>query len=294
MKKYILLLFLLLLPSHVDAASIHAIAGPSSRVGEAIAVDIFIDTEGQNINALEGTVELSSGLTVEDIRYGGSVVSFWLEEPAKNSGSVLSFSGVIPGGYQGSPERVGRGNVFTLYVRAEKTGTERVSFRDSVAYVNDGEGTALNLSKGPTSVSITDEGDSEASVPADLYPPEVFSPEVVSGEPYGIQGNVLIFATQDKDSGVARYEIGFSYLKYAPAFFVEWIPGISPFQISEEAQNKYIFVRAVDRDGNVRVAHVVPKGVGVATLITWGIPLLLSLLVVFFGYRLLRPKVSLK
>lgn len=265
------------IPYSAQAVSIHAISQPEVRIQEVFPIEIFLDTEGQNINALEGTIELSQNIVVEDVRFAGSIVSFWLDEPKKSQGSVISFSGLIPGGYQGSPEKTGMGNLFTLYVRSSNPGIGTVSFRDSITYLNDGEGTAVNLSKSPIEFSIVSEGLSGASPKNDSFPPDSFTPEIVSGEPFGLLGDVLVFSAIDKDSGIDRFKIGFSYIAYMPDELIGYSTITSPFTLPEGSRNLYIFLKAIDRQGNERKVIIAPHGLQLSRVVTYCLPVILML-----------------
>lgn len=301
MKKISLIIGLLLLvPASLDAASVHVSAPPSVNVGSEFTAEVFLDTEGENINAIEGSLVLPAGISVAEIRYQGSVVSLWLTAPQVRTQGVVDFAGVMPAGYQGSPERTGaRGNLFTVLLRAENEGGVRLAFGDSLnAYRNDGEGTLIPLSKSFTDVVVVSSGAPESvGVGVDVYPPEVFVPEIVSGGLYGMEGDVLVFSTQDKDSGMRGYDVGFSYIGFLPEFLVSWFQAESPYVLADSASGKYLFVRAVDMEGNTRVAVVSPQEPGFASFfMTWGLPaaVLLFVAFLFFAIFLAKRTVSLK
>ncbi len=299
MKKILLILFVtMLLPLPAEAASAYIIAPASVNVDGSFTAEVFLDTEGENINAVEGSITVPDVLSVEDIRYGGSVVSLWLEEPKVSGAGVIRFAGVLPGGYQASPERKGKGNLFSITFLAKQIGTGRIALGEgSRAYRNDGEGSALPLSQSSASVAVVASGAPEAvSQTRDQYPPEPFTPIAVPGEPYGIQGTVLVFAAQDKDSGIDRYEFSSSYARFMPEFLLSWKTAESPLQLSREEMVQYLFVRAHDRAGNSRVGVAKPSEFGiVAALVTWGVPLLILIAVILAFLRLpQRRKVSLK
>lgn len=294
MKKISLLLLLvwITLPFSAEAASIYAVAQPEVQTQEVFPVEIFLDTEGQNINALEGTLELSQNISVEEVRFSGSIVSFWLDEPKKGRGSVISFSGLIPAGYQGSPEKTGKGNLFTLYVRSANPGVGAISFRDSIAYLNDGEGTAVNLSKSPIDFSVVPDGLSGAAPDRDSFPPDSFVPEIVSGEPFGLLGDVLVFSAIDKDSGIDRFEVGFSHLAYLPDSLIQYSVITSPYTLPDDARESYIFIKAIDRQGNERTVTIAPNGFGVSRLVTIFLPIV-CILIVLCIFLVLRSRTKI-
>lgn len=299
MRYFILILFLVLVPHTADAATIRVVAPETVNVGEHFSVEVFLDTEGENINALEGSIILPEGVTLSEIRYRGSVVSLWLSPPAERAKGTIDFEGVLPGGYQASPERLGSGNLFTVALTADREGTARFSFGETLhVYRNDGEGTVLPISKSPVEIRVVASGAPNfKEFGVDTYPPEVFTPAVVSGDLYNIAGDVLVFVTQDKDTGVRGYEVGFSYVGFLPEFFVAWRPAESPLQISGEVSGKYAFVRATDGAGNTRVATLPPVRPGFASFfMTWGLPAAVLLFVgfLFLSVFFAKRKVSLR
>ncbi|MBX9765491.1 hypothetical protein K2X83_02530 [Patescibacteria group bacterium] len=298
MKKTLFFIILFLLPFSAHAASVTLSAPEEANIHSEFAVEVFLDTEGYSVNAVEGGILLPEGVSLKDVRYQGSVVSLWLEKPGERENGVVSFAGVIPAGYQASPDRNGKGNLFTLVFSVPREGEATFSFANPVAYLNDGEGTARPASKGSARVRIVASGAKETyGSSADAYPPETFVPEIVPGEPYGMTGDVLIFATQDKDSGVAGFDVGSSLVGFLPEVLVSWVSAESPYQLSEENLGKYLFVRARDAAGNARVAVLPPREPGLMSiLMTWVLPAGIALALIGFILLLIRGRhrVSLK
>lgn len=299
MRYFILILLLVFIPQSALAATIRIVLPETVNLGGQFRAEVFLDTEGENINAIEGSVLLPDNVSVSEVRYRGSIVSLWLLPPAERTNRVIDFEGVVPGGYQASPESTGSGNLFTLILTAKSEGVGKFAFNSAPkAYLNDGEGTVRMLSKSPTEMTVVASGASEMEgIGADTYPPELFTPAVVSGGLYGMQGDVVVFATQDKDSGIHSYDIGFSYIGFLPEFLVSWVPAESPYQLQGEDAGKYLFVRAIDNEGNARVASLPPIRPGFASYVmTWGIPagLLLFIAFLFFAIFTSKRKVSLR
>jgi hypothetical protein len=289
MKKilaYILILFCL--PHFTDAAVVQLTAPESINISTPFSVEVFLDTEGENINAIEGTILLPEGFSVSEVRYQGSVVSLWLSAPAMRVPGTVDFAGVMPGGYQATPERTGRGNLFTLVLSARQPGTSRLSLgAETSVYAN--EGTRIPASKGNATIQILNSGaPTPEALGRDVYSPEPFTPVVVSGEPYGIDGRVLVFATQDKDSGVMKYEVGSSYFKFLPEALVSWIFAESPYVISKDREGMYLFVRAYDTAGNVRVGVAPSASFSLgAFALTWFVPGIVLLIMLGLILRIL-------
>src|SRR4051812_46865349 len=75
--------------------------------GKNFAVDIVLNTNGELINTVSGTVQFSSdSFDLGDIRDGNSQINFWVEAPHKTADSSggmtnISFAGITPGGLFG-------------------------------------------------------------------------------------------------------------------------------------------------------------------------------------------------
>src|SRR3989338_2252363 len=104
-KLFIVGIFVLLVahPSSVFAAELY-FGAHTREVGsnQFVEVGVFLNTEGQTINAVEGSVTFPSGLIApKEVRNGDSIISFWVEQPHLGGDGTVQFSGVIPGGYTG-------------------------------------------------------------------------------------------------------------------------------------------------------------------------------------------------
>lgn len=268
-------LLFLLVPSLASAATLRFTESPIPvHAGDTIAVDVFLDTGNDILNALEGSVNFSFDLVLRNIRYSGSIVPMWVTQPTETQTGMITFAGVIPGGYQGTGQGSSRGNVYTLVFTAHTVGTAHVSFgADTKVYQDDGNGTLAALSTPSLSFTILPAGATAHTVDlaVDATPPEAFTPLIVPGEPYGIKGSALIFSTQDKDSGVAHFDIAYSYNRNAHEQDLSWTTVESPHAIVGADAGKYIYVRAVDDAGNTRVEVVSPMRMTViGVLHQWG------------------------
>lgn len=255
--RYILLILILFFPAVSFAAELRLDRSTIvTRVGDTFVVDAVIQSGGESINAIEGSISFSSGISLVDIRLQNSIVPLWVSSPEKKEEGLISFAGILPGGYNGS------GALFSLVFSASQKGTAYISFgKNTAVYQNDGQGTAVKLSLPALSFAIgASEGDPNiASLEKDVFPPEPFTPLVSSGEPFGMKGVVLVFTTQDKNSGVARYDISRSYRRNAKDSSLVWRSTQSPYEFVAGDSTRYLYVRAVDRTGNERVAMVPPQ-----------------------------------
>ncbi|MDP1722893.1 MAG: cohesin domain-containing protein [Candidatus Gottesmanbacteria bacterium] len=273
--RYVFFIVLLLIPATSYAAELRLEQQPSSvSVEDTFVTSLFLRTGIDVINAVEGSIRFSSSLSLVDIRLQGSLVPLWISPPTEKEKGVVTFAGVLPGGYQGE------GNVLTLVFKAVNKGTARISFgSDTMAYQNDGNGTSAKLFLSEVSFSI----EASSGIPhtisleEDTLPPEPFTPVVSSGEPFGLEGRVLIFTTQDKNSGIARYDIARSYYHKEKEKNLSWNLTESPYVFVSGDSTHYLYVRAVDRAGNTRIAVVPPQEFSIISfvLMWWAVLLLL-------------------
>jgi len=96
--------------------------------GAELRLGLFLDTEGEEINALEGKIGFPlDNLELKEIRDGGSLISFWLDKPSlpqdcPNNICSLSFSGIIPSGYSGK-----QGLLLSLVFLSKEAGSGEIS-----------------------------------------------------------------------------------------------------------------------------------------------------------------------
>jgi hypothetical protein len=196
----------------------------------AATVVIEVDTGVENINALEGTLVLPESLHVREIQTGNSVILIWVEKP-RQTGNAITFAGITPGGF------TGKYLIFTINGEFDERDLERVRFESVNALKNDGSGESVGVEMflAPVEMKI------------DTEPPEDFTP-VIASDPNIFEGKYfLVFATQDKGSGIDRYEVRegrWGWFREAK----------SPSLLKSQKLNKDIYVKAIDNRGNERIA----------------------------------------
>jgi hypothetical protein len=95
-----------------------------------------------------------------------------------------------------------------LLFEAEKDGNVPLSLLEATALRNDGAGTNEQLSIRNVEI-IVKPGDSKVRRESlsDIEPPEDFAPIISSDQNLFEGKQVLVFAAQDKGSGIDRYEV---------------------------------------------------------------------------------------
>lgn len=218
------------------------------HIDEEFVVDVVTHADDL-INAVEGSVVFPSNLLdVKDIRDGGSVINFWAGRPRVDTRGQINFSGITPGGFSGADQ-----SLFSVVFVAEKAGVAGIELKDIKILKNDGKGTEIVFVSYPASI-IVKSGDSAVRKEkvVDTEPPEDFAP-VVTHHPNLFGGKYfLVFATQDKNSGVDHYKVREGKLGWYQT--VE-----SPYLMKSQKLNKVIYVKAIDKSGNERTVTIEPK-----------------------------------
>ncbi|MEA2701751.1 MAG: hypothetical protein QOE22_460 [Candidatus Parcubacteria bacterium] len=253
------LLMLLALPATSFAARLYLQAPEGTvHVGDTISVTLMLDTEGEDVNAVEGTVLVSDNLAVTGVQEEGSIVPLWVERPSAG-GQASSFSGVIPGGFRGvlSPFWEGGhpGTLYTLLLRATDEGPARATLGPSGrAFLNDGKGTMVAVTTGDAVFTIQAGGEEQVEPVPDTTLPEEFEPEVASSTDIFDGAFFVAFAANDLASGVDHYEVGETRTA-RPGNFAH---AESPYRLTDQGLHSYVHVKAVDRAGNERIVTLPP------------------------------------
>jgi hypothetical protein len=86
--------------------------------------------------------------------------------------------------------------------------------------------------------------------------PEAFTPQIVRDPDMFGGAWALIFATEDKGSGL-------DYMAVKEGWFGTYVQTESPYELQHQNLDKKIYVKAVDKNGNTRTTILYPQnGVG--------------------------------
>lgn len=252
------------------------------RLGDEFTIDLMLDTEKQEINAVEAKILfLLDILELKQISDGNSVINLWAQQPAlatDPSGQVgaVSFSGIIPGGYNGY---LGKRKILSLFFKAKNNGISAVSVTEERALLNDGLGTAASVAAVNFNFSISSAASPvEMALIIDQERPENFVIHL-SNDAGIFQGKwFVVFATQDKKSGINHYEIAESRKNIGTDYAkLNWRRAESPQLLSDQSLADFVYVKAVDNQGNEKVSALFPahpKG-DYKIYLFWGIILIL-------------------
>ncbi len=238
-------------------------------VGSTFEVGVFVDTEGERVNAFEGSLTFpSDAFSLEDVRDADSIVNLWLDRPQlsnvncqmSNVSCSIPFSGLVPGGYIGS-----EGALFSVVVKTKSPEnlTAVMDVMHAKVFLHDGEGTETKTSVAPLSIKIWSQGTAQNfSAPEDHDPPEGFTPTVTHDPSIFDNQFFVTFLTQDKNSGMQGYDVFESTRHFSDAQLARkhlaWKSAQSPYQLLDQSLRSYVYVRATDRAGNTRIAVVNP------------------------------------
>jgi len=141
----------LLLPASALAATLSL--SPSTGVytaGDTFTTRVLVNTQGQPINAADGTITFNTNeLSVVRVSKG-SIFNLWTADPTySNSAGTITFSGGNPTGYTGS-----NGTILTVTFRSKGSGNTRVQFSQGSVLAADGRGTNVLTSMNGGSYTI--------------------------------------------------------------------------------------------------------------------------------------------
>lgn len=218
---------------------------------EDFLVNIYIDTKDSSVNAIEGGVLFPSDiLELKEIRDGNSIINFWVEKPTKISDGRINFSGITTGGFSGS-----KVFLFGAVFQAKKNGEGVFDFVDIKTLKNDGLGTEIPIKNKPYIFSVSDKLDNttkEDLIINDTNPPEDFVPFVANDSSIFEGKNFIVFSTVDKGSGIDHYEVKESSWGLGG----KYIQAESPYLLKDQRLKSKIYVKAVDKLGNVKIVKV--------------------------------------
>ncbi len=230
------------------SAAEYSMKAPRTSVapGETFLVDVFIRTQGEQINAFEGSIEFdTTSLELVETRDGNSLVSMWISSPSQKSPGVVSFSGITPGGYRGDS-----GRLFSMLFRAKEVTDGSLTFTELNALKNDGNGTPASVSGTAFRYVISaDIPKQETTLPADITPPEPFTVELIQSQDAFEGKSMVAFATQDKGAGVAYYKV-------CEGLFSVCTTSVSPYELHGQSADRLLRVVAYDHSKNSRTAFL--------------------------------------
>lgn len=265
---FIILISIIAYPVGVSAATFYFETEIQPVIDRDVAVMLLMDAEEQYINALEGTIIIPEDFfEIINVHDGNSIINFWIERPRVQDNKV-TFSGIIPGGFNGIQKpfesEKEAGVILTIIARPKLVGSGSLYLEGLQALINDGKGTPAPITEKSYSLHISETLTEKIVLPIpDKIPPEPFQPIIAQNHSVFEGKYFLVFSTSDKDSGISYYEV--LEERPLPGFLnqfrkkSEWIPAESPHLLKDQLLKSIIKVKAVDGEGNIRIAELAPK-----------------------------------
>lgn len=245
----------LILPNKSYAAVIRASSSSALSAGDTSIFDIYLDTEGEQINSIDGSLVLSDthngNFEIKELSVVNSIFTLWPRKPSIEAGGIVTFVGGVPGGMYGD-----RLLLFRIIVKINEPGDFSIKPNSVTAYLNDGLGTPRNIVNDVSVISVGVANEIQANkwqevISSDNIPPEPFSIEVLQ-DAYLYNGmKFLSFETTDSKSGISYYEV---------------IEGTYPavrsgtnYVLIDQNQTVDVTVVAYDKAGNLQLATLESK-----------------------------------
>lgn len=249
----VLVFFVFAPPVSASRIYLEPAAAEYSR-NDIFVVDVKLDTEGENINAVRIDLTFPKDvLEASDFSKGNSILTFWAQEPIfSNQAGEIHFVGGSPGGYDGNNAFLGK-----IIFKAIKGGEAKIHVDESSRILlNDGLGTQAKLSSGGSVFNILPEKSGSSAddwkeiLENDKNPPLLFDIKITK-DPSIFDGKYfIVFSTVDEETGVDYYEI-----KEGSG---DWKKKGSPYLLEDQGLKSIIKVRAVDKAGNAIIAQIIP------------------------------------
>lgn len=247
--KRIILLSLVLFSIKASAATVFISAPKSLGINQEAMISVMINTEKATVNAVSTTLNIPSELEVSKIYDGNSILVAFVEQPKVNTeNNTIHFSGITPGGFNGVYQLI------SFVIKAKKAGNYSITAKEIQVLKNDGSGTAIKSIFEDFPITISKTQSSETITFVDKIVPENFTPTISNNVDIYDGAYFLSFVTQDKGVGIDHYEYQSTWV-LSPNN-TDWVPAISPLKLSKLDIYKNIYIKAIDREGNERVAII--------------------------------------
>ena len=278
------------MPFFAHAAVMSVVTNKAAVVGQPFRVDVALDTQGDDANAVQGTVTFPADMfSFEGVNDGNSPVSLWVEAPYEISPGAVSFSGIIPGGFKGTAN-----SVVGVMLVPIASGTSTINIVNAELLRNDGAGTPIALRvAGETVTARAASASGTPTAPtAVVTVPGNFTP-VVANDPAIYGGKYfLVFSATDKGSGINHYEVAEVPAGAALGQNTPWVTATSPYLLKDQTLSSDIYVRAVNNAGGATVAEVPARSTRsmVARIASIFLPLAVALFFAFVIYFIARSR----
>ncbi len=255
--------------------------------GDTTRVDVKLNTEGESLNVVEGSVVMQAprGLvSIEEINDAGSEIGFWSRRPSLNQEEgTITFNGGIPNGLIKTDALL-----FSLYIKTNRPGNLNLATRNTIAYKNDGKGSIARESDKTIALTVTAAAPSSTSkdawqkaVSSDTMPPE-FLAATAGHDPSVFDNKIfLTIKATDYQSGIDYFEVqenDGSFIRTG-----------AEYVLHDQSQQSTVTIKAYDKAGNVRLLVIRPATTTAVTR-TYVVVAAIALLVILLGLLLRKRK----
>lgn len=252
MKKFLIIfgIFFIFLNS-AKAAEIELGLPAEAAVDQVLTLNVNIGQLKEPANGVSGVLIYDpKTIKINKILDGGSVVSLWLKPIEIVSEGKIEFAGVTPGGLIS-------GKLFSLELISSTEGLQSIKLQDLKLVLNDGSGSsymALSQEAKVNFIATSTQNTTLALKPKDITPPLPF--EIQLGRDRTLFNNqwFAVFNAYDQDSGILYYEAAES--KSNSQEELKWARTFSPYVLKDQSKKGFLFVKAVDREGNNRMGVI--------------------------------------
>lgn len=98
-------------------------------------VEVYLKSNGENVNALGGVLNYPRSWSVKDIRLEGPELLYWIEAPEVEDFGVLQFSAIFPGGVQ-NLEKTNELHLYAVDFWGDREDLDEMIFNEKEFYLN--------------------------------------------------------------------------------------------------------------------------------------------------------------
>ncbi len=181
-------------------------------VGDTTSIDVIINTEGENINVIDGSINIPSGLNLVEIKelsIANSALSQWVRTPSLSiKDGNISFIGGLPGGLNKKSA-----SLFRIFFTSKLSGQVTFSPNDIKVYANDGLATQVGVHVTPISITINENSnlpvkdELKAVTVKDFKAPTNINVDLGQDESLFDGQKFINISASDSESGIDYFEV---------------------------------------------------------------------------------------
>ena len=254
------------------------------QINKTVVVDVELVPQAEGINAFETEIFFDTNyLELQNSLIQNSLIDFWIERPYLKSDGVIAAAGILPGG------TLKRGLITRLVFTARKVGVTYIKLKNSTAGLQTKMGEIKNIDSQDLAISIEDNGVSDGFLSNVVQMKPHFFPVEFSHDPGLFGGKAFVsFLAKSSSSEKINYFIQESSFWKPQAD--SWKMIESPFVLRDQKRGTYIFLKAVDMEGNSTVLKIDPFWFGQSSV--WlAVALVFTSLILIGGLYLHRKKI---